>query len=548
MQLLKPFFRLGCWILAISSIGLATEKPSQVGQKDLVLLLPNGPMHVRLKVTQGDASLEQLRGAYVDRLIEKLDVNQDGQLTNDETRNHALFMTGKRFSDTALAKSLPSAKNLNRSYIEQSVERAIGQSMVFRQIASVAEQDLQVFKVLDEDQSGLIERHEMRTSAARLAAKDLDHDYCVTFDEFTSTGSGAMMPEIALQMIPSEPPPPVHSEMLRDAREPVMASRLIRTYDLDKDAKLSAKELQWDSERVAALDQNRDGFLTVGELAKISDMEPDVSIAIELTAGKDAGYPEVEKGSKTDKVVLVSSRSTAHVKMLSGGMIEIKQPTTTITLGYRDRDPVEEALKNARDTFNAIDQDANGYLDREEIVTHPRFQRYLFDAMDVDRDDRVFSKEMEEYVRGFAEPSATVCQVTLFDSGNGYFQMLDRNGDGRISIRELRGAEANLLASASGDSPELNPSQMARYFKIEIQRGGPTPFGPTTRPRAELPQAAMRNNGGPIWFQRMDRNGDGDLVWDEFLGPRDVFTKLDQDNDGLLDADEAISSTAQAVR
>ena len=44
---------------------------------------------------------------------------------------------------------------------------------------------------------------------------------------------------------------------------------------------------------------------------------------------------------------------------------------------------------------------------------------------------------------------------------------------------------------------------------------------------------------GPLWFQRMDRNQDGDLTWKEFLGPRRVFEELDTDHDGLIDAKEA---------
>jgi hypothetical protein len=37
----------------------------------------------------------------------------------------------------------------------------------------------------------------------------------------------------------------------------------------------------------------------------------------------------------------------------------------------------------------------------------------------------------------------------------------------------------------------------------------------------------------------MDRNTDGDVSWNEFLGPRENFDELDADKDGLIDADEA---------
>ena len=128
--------------------------------------------------------------------------------------------------------------------------------------------------------------------------------------------------------------------------------------------------------------------------------------------------------------------------------------------------------------------------------------------------------------------------MTLFDTGNGFFQILDRNSDGRISIRELRSSEQNLVA-VSDSQQTINPSRMTKSFRIEIQRGGVGLFGRVDRSETEVPTALLQPPVGPMWFQRMDRNSDGDLVWDEFLGPREVFHRLDRDQDGLLSAKEA---------
>ena len=59
---------------------------------------------------------------------------------------------------------------------------------------------------------------------------------------------------------------------------------------------------------------------------------------------------------------------------------------------------------------------------------------------------------------------------------------------------------------------------------------------------AERPAFQQRSEAGPTWFRRMDRNGDGDLAWSEFLGPRDVFHQLDADHDGLIDPFEAAAT------
>jgi Ca2+-binding EF-hand superfamily protein len=47
---------------------------------------------------------------------------------------------------------------------------------------------------------------------------------------------------------------------------------------------------------------------------------------------------------------------------------------------------------------------------------------------------------------------------------------------------------------------------------------------------------------GPIWFQKMDRNHDGEVSLREFLGPISVFRRLDTNGDGRLDLHEAQSA------
>ncbi len=116
--------------------------------------------------------------------------------------------------------------------------------------------------------------------------------------------------------------------------------------------------------------------------------------------------------------------------------------------------------------------------------------------------------------------------------------MLDRNADGRISIRELRNCEATLLEAADRRAA-INPSGLTKSYRIEIQRGGVSLVRSRGSPFSRDAGALLKPPSGPIWFQRMDRNGDGDLTWDEFLGPRDVFHQLDADQDGLIDEAEA---------
>lgn len=504
--------------------GTAQTGDVSAGKHDMLLLLPDGPIHLRVTVTEAGKSLKAMREAFLERLAKKLDTDQNGRVSRKETMKHPLFVTGRRFDDNKFLDSLRAQKDYTDKELAQAVDRVAGQLITFRQNHSLTDQDLSVFRVLDENESGLIERVEMRTSAERLAKRDLDFDQCITFDEFLN--QTAQDSNLAIAVQNDEPPSSVHSESLRDATEPIIPTRLLKAYDKDRDAKLSAKELNWTADALKSMDTDGDSLLTVKELAGISKAEPDLELAIDLS-DKSAGALKVLGG-----------RLVSNLEKNKPGVVKLVQPGVSLSFSYRQRDPIAEAETNARTAFNAIDLDANGYLDRKEIADHQRFQRYLFDAMDADGDNRVFAAEMLSYVSAYTEPASTSCQVTLFDTGNGFFQMLDSNADGRISIRELRKSEESLM-KIGDEAQVINPSRMTKSFRIELQRGGIGLFGRVDRPEAESPAVLLQSPTGPMWFQRMDRNGDSDLVWDEFLGPREVFHRMDQDADGLIDVREA---------
>lgn len=502
----------------------SAAEPATFGQQDMILMLPAGPIHLRAMIAANGKPLQRTREDYLDRLVTSLDTNMNGKVDREETSKHPLFTTSRRFQGNKFLGSLRSKRPFSESELSLAVDRAAGQLVSYRQNNGLAEQDLSVFNVLDDDQSGLIERAEMRLAASRIAARDSDFDQCITFDEFLSE-STAMQENVLVNPIGQQPPGSVHAELLRSAAEPILPARLVREYDQDRDAHLTATELGWTIQRVGELDQNGDERLSMQELSALRHARPDVVLSVDLS---DAAGRSMQ---------LVSQREHAGVTE-KDGLIRIRRDEMNLSVSYRYRDPIAEALTNASDVFNAIDGDANGYLDRDEIAEHQRFERYLFDAMDRDDDDRVFANEMMTYVREYTEPASTSCQVTLMDTGNGFFQMLDQNADGRISIRELRSCE-DTLVQAAGTESRLNPSRMTASYRIEIKRGGMSLFGKVDRPTAEAPSTLLAPPTGPQWFQGMDRNGDGDLTWDEFLGSRETFHQLDQDKDDLIDQFEA---------
>jgi Ca2+-binding EF-hand superfamily protein len=253
----------------------------------------------------------------------------------------------------------------------------------------------------------------------------------------------------------------------------------------------------------------------------------------------------VELNPKDDTVTALTILKTAMeatVESKRNDSVTLKNSSFTLTLVSRKTDPIEAALTNAMQGFNELDADGNGYIDITEAMQKIRMQRGLFDLIDLDRDGKIFGPEMKQFVSVAGIPVASTCRVNVYDTGFGLFQLLDTNKDGRISAREMRDVGKSLGVMDRDGTPGLSRTELTRNYRIEFTRGSFVLFGriePRTMVASQAPIYVSRVSQGPIWFQRMDRNNDGDLTWEEFLGSRRDFDRLDADKDGMIDLKEA---------
>ena len=106
----------------------------------------------------------------------------------------------------------------------------------------------------------------------------------------------------------------------------------------------------------------------------------------------------------------------------------------------------------------------------------------------------------------------------------------------------MRDVGESLSVMDRDGTPGLSPTEPTRNYRIEFTRGSFVLFGkiePRSMMATQAPVYVSRVLQGPVWYQRMDRNNDGDLSWEEFLGSRRDFDRLDVDQDGLIDLKEA---------
>ncbi|MEM8911056.1 MAG: EF-hand domain-containing protein [Planctomycetota bacterium] len=134
-------------------------------------------------------------------------------------------------------------------------------------------------------------------------------------------------------------------------------------------------------------------------------------------------------------------------------------------------------------------------------------------------------------------------QVSFGAVNDGYpiIPVLDRNQDGRLTERELRQVSERLRELDTNDDDRLSEEDLKPVIRVAMGHGlcvqdylG-TVRGVGRGEAARSPQM----DPAPDWFVTLDKNGDGDLSEQEFVGTREQFATLDQDADGLVSIREA---------
>lgn len=527
---------VGCVLLA----SLAEAAKSETGPKPrfeafhVILMFDQGPIHARFGIALNGRPVAEQRKEFLDELIKSLDTNGDNKLTQDEANKSYLLRqkVSKGTSNFIRKMNLASKMTVSTSDLDVRVKKVAGQPVVFRQNDDAFESDEFIFDLIDADQSGVIDQGEMESAAERLVQRDVDEDDCIGFDEVQPDPVDPQNPQLVALGIEQQREDISHSivsDLMRRTNERNLPLRMLRKYDLNGNGRLSPKELSWHEKRIKAIDVNGDGELSRSELRQVENSPLDIDLTVDV-APADSQAPELEIRHSTGRRVGKSRRP---------GIVNLLMHNATLTLSYRHIDPITEAIDNARRKFNTLDTDTNGYLDEPEIEGETLLQRGLFDEMDTDDDKKVFSEELDDYVRQRAEARSMSCQVSIYDTGNGYFQTMDHNNDGRISVRERRVAAASLNALASDSTPGVTREEPARRYHIEFARGRYLLFGPTAQRERQTISFNTGVSVGPAWFTGSDRNNDGDLTWQEFLGHREDFHYLDADGDGLIDPIEA---------
>ncbi len=406
-----------------------------------------------------------------------------------------------------------------------------------------------IFATLDANKDGLLSKEELLAAHQLLMRFDDNDDEMVTPQEILATainpynpprrpGTPETVGETSILLVPKDMP----GGSSRFEQRYAIAKQVLAKYAKTGKNKANRVEIGFPKEQFDALrdDKNKGDEIGVEELfrwVRARKFLPDVECIIRL-------------GRVDDKVKYVESANDG--KGLGGLKLSATSPTTlALSLESSEVSVVRGVASRAgggrgqfaqfQQAFKQIDKGGKGFITATQLeVKRGVDLKSVFDMAVRADSDRMTEKELDTFLDVMGAATGAQLAITFTDNGQGMFDLLDTNRDGRLSIREMRSAWSRL--SGYAHDSQISRADIPRQYSLSVgapqnpnPRGMPVDMG-RMRPDNPWPAAPQR---GPLWFRKMDLNGDGDVSEREFLGSREDFRRIDTDGDGLISVEEA---------
>lgn len=538
------------WLLADES---AKPPESQDDAQDVVFLGDTRPMLIRLHIRIDGKPLMAAWEEFVREVFRYCDTDGDGLLSKEELQHmippQSLLSGGIRFGGFrgGGASALPPDRDGKVSFDAFKAYYARSGAAPFEaQLASGGSDGLTkaLFEHLDTNKDGKLSRAELAAAETVLMKLDADDDEILTAQElgpnpYTANNPFQTVRSFGLDGRPLDDNSVFIVPAPGDRTERLVAA-LQKRYGAGEHQSITRAASGLDQATFERLDKNKDGRLDANELADFCRRAADIEIQVSISGeNREEATFEVQSFRREFGEVNQPAKNTLALA-LGNVRMELRGPEGPMV---RAPQPAPKLKELFLQQFKAADTDNNGYIDMQEAQASPFFQQ-SFKLIDRDGDGRIYEKELIVYLESIEhlQQKAVACRASVtIKEGQGLFELLDTNHDGRLTIREIRAAPRLLDQLDKDGNGYLSLEKIPRNFQLAFYRGQVNPAVRTVafKVGGAMSPAPPARTAGPLWFRKMDKNHDGDVSRREFLGTKEEFDRIDADADGLISLEEA---------
>lgn len=516
--------------------------------RDLVFLAADTPLFVRIHLQIDGKGFRARWAEYAGKLFTRLDADGDGFLDRAEAEKLPTDLAGSPIEMSAPLRwstmdANPRDGKITPEEFRRFVVRLLDRSLSIGVRTSRPTQSVGLFGQLDRDRDGQLSFEEITAGYQTVRMVDIDANEVIGVDELLppqnpfggfvdrpASAETADLPFIELR--PDE-------QAVKQAVDVLLAryggsresERPSEPRGLDRDS------LAVDAGTFARFDGDGNGLLSADELPRLlNDPPPRVRFLVQLKV-RQYGRPKITLVTDKDAAITdVRQEATSALELTLAGIgLELR--------ASRPRTTTFDAAQFFKLRFRVADADKNQYLDQEEFP-NLSLPGVSFDEVDANGDGQIFRDEADAYVERAGDAAESQLSLTVSREGRSLFEVIDANSDRRLSLREFREAAQRLAEYDANSDQRLSEVEFAYRYRLSVRSGesplltaqdAVAPVSPVNRPTPIVRDPAA----GPTWFQRMDRNRDGDVSQREFLGSLELFGRMDRNGDGWIDAAEA---------